>query len=178
MQSSSEHDEFITIGRITRTVGLEGFCTIDPLGITLQTLILPCKVRIGVNEFECELILLEELQSRPKNLVGRFEGMHDVNSAEILRGKNIYVKKSDLPSLDQDEFYHFELIGMEAFTDARSESIGIVSEVHNFPSADTLEIKPPFGDPFMIPLTGESIVRIEKVSRRIIFNHSFVEDLL
>lgn len=178
MQRSSEHDEFITVGRITRTVGLKGFCNIDPLGITLQALIVPCKVRVGAQENECELILLEELQSRSKNFLGRFEGLHDVDSADRLRGKNIYVKKSDLPSLDRDEFYHFELIGMEAFTDERSDAIGIVSEVHNFPAADTLEIKPNYGDPFLIPLTGESIVRIEKDSRRIIFKHSFVEDLL
>jgi 16S rRNA processing protein RimM len=178
MQRSSEHDEFIAVGRITRTVGLEGFCTIEPLGVTLQALIVPCKIRVGVQENECELLLLEELQSRPKNLVGRFEGLHDKDSADHLRGKNIYVKKSDLPPLDPDEFYHFELIGMEAFTDERSDAIGIVSEVHNFPAADTVEVKPNFGDPFLIPLTGESIVRIEKDSRRIIFKHSFVEDLL
>jgi 16S rRNA processing protein RimM len=178
MQRSSEHDEFITVGRITRTVGLEGFCTIDPLGTALQALIVPCKVRIGAQENDCELILLEELQSRPKNLVGRFEGLHDKDSADRLRGKNIYINKTDLPSLDQDEFYHFELIGMEAFTDERSDAIGIVSEVHNFPAADTVEIKPNYGDPFLIPLTGESIIRIEKDSRKIVFRHSFVEDLL
>lgn len=178
MQRSSESDELIAVGKITRTVGLEGFCYVEPSGFTLETLDLPCKVYVGFQENDSSETILEEIDIRPKNLVCRFEGTNDKGTAEFFRGKTIFVKKSDLPPLEQDEFYHFELVGMAVYTDKNSESIGIISDVHNFPSADTVEVKRLHGETLLIPLIAESIISIEKESRRIIFRHSFVEELL
>jgi 16S rRNA processing protein RimM len=178
MQRSSDSDELIAVGKITRTVGLEGFCFVEPSGFTLETLELPCKVSVGVLENDSFEIVLEEIDFRPKNLICRFEGVNDIETAESFKGKTIFVKKCELPSLEQDEFYHFELIGMAVYTDKNSESIGIICDVHNFPSADTVEVKRLHGETLLIPLTGESIISIEKESRRIIFRHSFVEELL
>lgn len=178
MQRSSESDELIAVGKITRTVGLEGFCCVEPSGFTLETLDLPYKVYVGFTESDSSEIILEEIDFRPKNLVCRFEGANDLEAAEAFRGKTIFVKKSELPPLEQDEYYHFELIGMAVYTDESSDSIGVVSDVHNFPSADTVEVKRLHGETLLIPFTADSIVSVEKESRRIIFKHSFVEELL
>lgn len=178
MQRFSESDELIAIGRISRAVGLEGFCAVEPLGFTLESLKTPCKVSIGIQEKNSTDIILEELYFRPKNLVCRFKGVLDKDLAESLRGNTIYVSKSELPLLGQDEYYHFELIGMKVYTDISDEPIGTVSEVHNFPSADTLEIERSHKDSVLIPLTVEAIIRIDKSYRSIIFRHSFVEELL
>lgn len=178
MQRFSESDELIAVGKILRAVGLEGFCSVEPFGFTLESLKMPCKVCIGIQENSSKDILLEELDFRPKNLVCRFQGILDKDSAESLRGNTIYVLKSELPSLGQDEYYHFELIGMKVYTDNSDEPIGTVSQVHNFPSADTIEIERSHRDSLLIPLTGESIIRIDKSLQCIIFKHSFVEELL
>jgi len=178
MQRSSESDELIAVGIISRTVGLDGLCGIEPAGFALETLDLPCKVLVGESEKQCSEITLDHLEVRPKNLVGLFAGVDSVDAAEVLKGKNIYIRKADLPELGEDEFYHFELLGMTVLTDTGSEPVGSVIAVHNFPSADTIEISRKRGDSLLIPLTGESVVRIDKDSRRIILNFAFVEELL
>jgi len=178
MQRSSEPDELVAIGKITRAVGLEGFCVIDPQGTTLETLDVPCLVKFGDRVDNCADILIEELDLRSKDLICRFKDRYDRDSADLLRGKNIYIKKSTLPSLDQDEFYHFELIGMAVFTDFNNAAIGTITEVFNFPAADTIEIERTNGESLLISLTGESVIKIDKESRKIIFKHSFIEELL
>lgn len=178
MQRSSESDELIAVGKITRSVGLDGLLGIEPSGATLEVLELPCSVLVGTGVKQCDTFTLSELEFRPKICVGRFDGVQDRDTADLLRGKNIYVSKALLPSLDENSFYHFELMGMAVYTDRGNEEIGKVIEVHNFPSADTIEISRKYGDPILVPLTSDSVVRIEKDNGRIILNYSFVEELL
>lgn len=178
MLQSSEPDEMIIIGRIMRAVGLDGLCAVEPLGYTLESIEPPCEVIIGDREDSSTSIILEEVEFRPKNLVCRFEGCDDKDKADLLRGKNIYIKQSELPLLEQDEFYHFELIGMNVYSDREDELIGVVSDVFNFPSADTLEVKRHSGETTLIPFINEAVVKVDKSSRCIIFRHSFIEDLL
>jgi 16S rRNA processing protein RimM len=177
MQRNSELNDLVAVGVITRTVGLEGLVGIEPSGFALGTLELPYTLYIGVNEKECERIVLEDLEERPNMYVGLFEGVDSIESAETLKGKYIYILRTELPELENDEYYHFELVGMIARTDSGVE-LGNVTHVHNFPSADTIEISRKRGDALLVPLTRESVVCIDKVSRQITLNYVFVEELL
>ncbi len=177
MQCNSELNDLVAVGVITRTVGLEGLVGIEPSGFALGTLELPYRLYIGVNEIECKEIVLEDLEERPNTYVGLFEGVDSIESAEALKGKHIYIIRADLPELEENEYYHFELVGMKAVTDNGIE-LGAVTHVHNFPSADTIEISRKRGDPLLVPLTKESVVSIEKDSRQITLNYIFVEELL
>jgi 16S rRNA processing protein RimM len=178
MQKFSESDELIAVGRIIRSVGLDGLCLIEPSGSTLETLKLPCNLLVGFSDKKSDVMNLADLEIRPKNCAGRFTGVLDKDTADLLRGKNIYVSSALLPALDEDEYYHFELVGMAVLTDIGNEPIGKVIEVHNFPSADTIEIERKHGDPILVPLTNSSVVRVDKNSGCIILNYAFVEELL
>jgi len=178
MQKSSESDELIAVGRIIRSVGLDGLCLIEPSGSTLETFELPCNVQVGFSVNQNDLMIIKDLEIRPKYFAGRFGGVDTKDAADLLKGKSIYVSSTLLPLLDENEFYHFELVGMTVFTDMGTEPVGKVIEVHNFPSADTIEIARKHGDPILVPLTSDSVVRVEKDSGRIILNYEFVEDLL
>ncbi|NLD94945.1 MAG: 16S rRNA processing protein RimM [Fibrobacter sp.] len=177
MQRNSELNDLVAVGFITRTVGLEGLVGIEPSGFVLGTLELPYTLYIGVNEKECEEIVLEDLDERPNTFVGLFEGVDSIESAELLKGKHIYIAKADLPELEENEYYHFELVGMKVLTDNGIE-LGTVIHVHNFPSADTIEISRKRGDALLVPLTKESVVSIDKDSRQITLKYDFVEELL
>lgn len=70
----------------------------------------------------------------------KIKGIDDRNSAEALAGTELYVSKSVLPELkDEDEFYHTDLIGLAAKLEG--EEIGHVSGVYNFGAGDIIEIK-------------------------------------
>ena len=88
--------------------------------------------------------------------VARFVGVADRNAAEALRGTELTVPRSALPPLAAGEFYHSDLIGLAAVSDA-GQPLGTVCAVENFGATDVIEIERPDGKRFMVPLTPVAV---------------------
>jgi len=94
-------------------------------------------------------------------VIVRFDGVTDRNMAEVLNGEALFVDRSALPEeLEEEEFYHADLIGMAAF-DETGESLGRVVAVHNFGAGDLLEIRPRSGQTMMVPFTREAVPEVD-----------------
>jgi 16S rRNA processing protein RimM len=92
-----------------------------------------------------EPALVEVVSSRqsPKALLMRLAGVSSVEDAESLRGYTLCVPRQALPELEEGEYYHADLIGLEAFEG--SKSIGKVVDVLDYPSSECLKIQRPGG---------------------------------
>jgi 16S rRNA processing protein RimM len=85
-------------------------------------------------------------------LIARISGIEDRNQAERLRGLQLYLPRSALPDTKADEYYHSDLIGLEAvLTDGTP--VGRVRAIHDFGAGDTLELERPGAPPAMVPFT-------------------------
>jgi 16S rRNA processing protein RimM len=97
-------------------------------------------------------------------LIARFDGIADRNAAEALNGVELFLDRASLPVPDDpDDFYHADLIGLEA---RLSEGIvlGKVSALPNFGAGDLIEITDPrSGDTFLYPFTKRVVpdIRLE-----------------
>jgi 16S rRNA processing protein RimM len=67
------------------------------------------------------------------------KGIDNRNAAEALKGAKLFIERSQLPDLVEEEFYHSDLIGLRV-EDLQGESIGRVNAVSNFGAGDFLEI--------------------------------------
>ena len=85
-----------------------------------------------------------------KTAVARFEGISDRSAAEALRGSLVEVDRSQLPSLEEGEYYHADLIGLAA-VDAQGLDWGRVVAVENYGAGDLLEIELKDGKKSLIP---------------------------
>ena len=85
-----------------------------------------------------------------KTAVARFEGVDDRSAAEALRGSLVEVDRSALPSLEEGEYYHADLIGLAA-VDGEGAAIGSVVAVENYGAGDLLEIEVEGGKKSLIP---------------------------
>ncbi|HEX6408961.1 MAG TPA: ribosome maturation factor RimM [Sphingomicrobium sp.] len=74
-----------------------------------------------------------------KAAIARFEGVADRSAAEALRGSLVEVDRSALPPLEEGEYYHSDLVGLDC-VDREGQSIGTVSAIENFGAGDLLEI--------------------------------------
>jgi 16S rRNA processing protein RimM len=72
-------------------------------------------------------------------LGARVSGIATKEQADALKGVSLFVDRKALPSLPDDEFYHSDLIGLEA-RDAGGALLGRVDAVHNHGAGDLLEI--------------------------------------
>ncbi|MEL7447061.1 MAG: ribosome maturation factor RimM [Pseudomonadota bacterium] len=110
--------------------------------------------------------------------VARFAGISNRSEAEKLRGTVLSVSRDDLPSLEQDEYYHTDLIGLAVVTDA-GETIGEVIDVSNFGATDILEIRrdpPPAKGmkTFMVPMTKAAVLSWN--AERLVIAAAFAEE--
>jgi len=85
-----------------------------------------------------------------KNPVARIEGIDDRSAAEALRGSLVEVDRSQLPPLEEGEYYHADLIGLPA-VDAQGNAAGSVVAVENYGAGDLLEIESRSGARSLIP---------------------------
>ena len=85
-----------------------------------------------------------------KTAVARFEGVSDRSAAEALRGSLVEVDRATLPALEEGEYYHADLIGLEAI-DRDGNRIGTVAAVENYGAGDLLEVELPDGKRSLIP---------------------------
>lgn len=104
--------------------------------------------------------------AKPGEAVIAFKGVADRNAAEALRGTELFVTRDALPATGEDEFYHADLIGLEAF-DNEGRMVGKVAAIHNFGASDVIEIIRADGDGVMLAFTRETVPVIDIAGGRI-----------
>jgi len=86
-------------------------------------------------------VTITEARVAKNVLVARITGVNDRNAAEALGGVSLYVSRDRLPATeDEDDFYHTDLIGLEARLEDGS-LLGTVTAVENFGADDLLDIR-------------------------------------
>ncbi|MCX8022589.1 MAG: ribosome maturation factor RimM [Syntrophorhabdaceae bacterium] len=114
---------------------------------------------------------LKPVSKRPyKNVfIIKFKGLERLEDVESLIKNELYVRKKDLPKLDEDEYYVYELVGMEVF-DEDGEKIGTVSGIIRTGSNDCLDIKG--HKDILVPMVEEYIISIDRKHSRVIIRSS------
>jgi 16S rRNA processing protein RimM len=93
--------------------------------------------------------------------IARFAEIADRDAAEALSGATLSVPRSALPSLEEGEYYHADLIGLPCEVDG--VAIGTAVAVENFGAGDILEIEKPDGKRFMVPVAAAVTIEPERL---------------
>jgi 16S rRNA processing protein RimM len=157
--------ERICVGAITGAFGVAGevrlksFCA-DPTAIADYG---PLYTEDGSRSFVVKL-------ARPVagGLGARVTGIKTKEEADALRGTELYVDRTRLPSLPDDEFYHSDLIGLQA-VDTGGVMLGSVVAVHNHGAGDILEITGPGRKTaLMLPFTLAAVPTVDLAAGRVV----------
>jgi 16S rRNA processing protein RimM len=170
--------ELIAIGYVRKPFGLKGQFYADAFGKALGMLRAPKKVFCGRDEANTVSITLVEIRETPRGFLGRFEGSETVEDAERFRGIYMFLEKSKLPSLKNNEYYHFELEGMAVVTELIDKSVGVVTEMQSFPTTDALMVRKEDGSTILIPMNKDFIKKIDRDKGCIVVNASALEDIV
>ena len=103
--------------------------------------------------------------------------MADRNAAEALRGTELSVPRSALPPLGEGEYYHVDLLGLPAVSDA-GEVLGKVVAIDDFGAGDVIEIERPAAEGekpkrFMVPMNAAAVPEWD--AERLVVSAAFVE---
>ncbi len=98
---------------------------------------------LGEDDKEPTLVDIVSTRRGSKVLLMRLAGVASLEDADALRGYKLCVPREALPDLQQGEYYHTDLIGLQAVRGL--DSIGTVIDVLDYPSAECLKIQRPDG---------------------------------
>jgi 16S rRNA processing protein RimM len=93
----------------------------------------------------------------------------DINSreeAESLKNKDVFIESTQLKKLDDESWYHSEIIGLSVET-MKGNLVGEVKAIYNFGAGDIIEIKLISGKIEMIPFTKDFVQDI-KINNKLI----------
>lgn len=154
--------ERVCIGAIAGAFGVQGEVrlksfTTDPSDIATYG---PLWTEDGGRSFSVRL-------TRPVTggLGARLDGVVTREDAEALKGVTLWVDRSMLPSLPDDEFYHTDLIGLEV-VDTGGIVLGRVHAVFDHGAGDILDITGP--RPMMLPFTRAFVPTVDIAAGRIV----------
>jgi 16S rRNA processing protein RimM len=114
-----------------------------------------------------ELFELEVLRPAKGGVIAKAAGIDDRDAAEALRGVRLYVPRSRLPEPEEDEFYHEDLVGLDAVS-PNGEVMGKVAAIFDFGAGDVLEIAMPTGKTMDLPFTREVVPMVDLASGRVV----------
>lgn len=97
------------------------------------------------------------------------DGVSTRNAAEALRGKTVSVGKEDLPPLESDEYYEFELVGAKVEGPA-GEDLGKISGVIDSGGAYVLEVRGSSRGTALIPATAEIMKLFDRGAKKLVVN--------
>ena len=156
--------ERLCVGAIAGAHGVRGLVKIksfteDPLDLAAYG---PLTDQSGRRRFQVAVT------GRAKGLlIARIEGVEDREAAQALRGAQLYAARAALPEPAEEEYYHMDLIGLEA-QDRGGAPLGRVVAVQNFGAGDILEIARPEGEPLLVPFTKAAVPIVDLAGGRVV----------
>lgn len=162
MADTSNAPGMVELAAITGAHGVNGEVRLKLFGEGVEAL-------SHYSTFNDGALTLKKVRSDNKGGgIARFAESKNRNDAEKLRGTVLRVERGALPDLEDNEYYHADLIGLAVLTDT-DEAIGTVIAVQNFGATDIIEIE---RDPppekgmktFMVPMTQEAVLKWDSES--------------
>lgn len=157
-ETNPKDDRRILLGQITVPHGIKGEVIVrsyasDPADIAAYG---PLTDKDGTRP-----LALTVIRDTGKGVIARVKGVSDRNAAELLKGRELYVARAKLPKASDAEYYHADLVGLEAVTQ-EGAPYGRVTAVQNFGAGDLLEIKLSDGrDTEFIPFTNACVPEVD-----------------
>ncbi len=150
--------ELINVGEISGVFGIKGWVKVYSLTDPRENILSysPWILKKGSEIKEVKLI---NGNRQGKSVVACLEGISDRNIAESYSGWDILIKKSQLPDIEEGEYYWADLVGLQVETEqgvnlgkvdylieTGANDVLVVKDVNGFKSSHTFAKKPSIAD--------------------------------
>ena len=132
--------EFVSIGYISKAHGVRGEVIVIPITDDPEQFLEPMEFFLLKKDNSRDKIKFERVRERNGKFIIKLLQIDDRNAAETLHGCYIQRRMEKTPTLEDDEFYIFDLIGLCVKTiDGRY--IGEITDVLTMPANDVYVVR-------------------------------------
>ncbi len=86
-------------------------------------------------------LTVSDWRQQGAGLVASFKEIPDRNMAETMNGVSVWVDKSNLPTLSDDEYYWSDLVGLTVINE-EGENLGVIKEMFETSAHEIISVKP------------------------------------
>lgn len=138
MTSKSLPDDLIIVGHIAGAYGVKGWARVQPYSDDAEVILTVNNWWIG--DPPSQLVAVLDLRDRGDDVLVRLDAISSKEQADQLKGTPIWVSRRQFPSLEEDEYYWVDLIGLSV-ENTHGESFGVVSDLMDNGVHQILRIK-------------------------------------
>lgn len=153
-------DQFVTLGKIVGVHGIQGWLKVFSYTQPVENIFQYSNWQLTRDSGEVMTRRVTGHKGQGKNLRVQLEGVSDRNLAESMIGLEISTHSTDLPDLDQGEFYWRDLIGLSV-RDTQGAELGVVTDMMETGSNDVLLLNDSDGKSMAIPWLPDVVVKVD-----------------
>lgn len=151
-------DSHIQVGHIQGVFGIKGWLKVfshcRPKEQILDYINWQLRSSSGIAEYQ-----LQQGKLHSNGIVIKFKDINDRNQAELFKGSEIWVAKSELSDLNDDEFYWFQLEGLHV-ENIEGEVLGKVVRMMETGANDVMVVKDAAAkEEILIPYVREQVIK-------------------
>lgn len=170
---TDEQKSRVLLGEITGVHGIRGDVLVRAYTATPEAIASygPLTDQSGTKTFSLTVVRVTE-----KGIVAKINGITDRTAAEALRGTKLFITRDQLPKPEAAEYYHADLVGLNAVSE-NGDELGKIISVQNFGAGDLLELKPLSGSASeFIPFEDEWVPRVDLDAGIVVINRPQLSD--
>ena len=168
MKKSKEKPELILIATVGKSKGLKGEFFLNSLCDPKENILNYSKFKIGASKLPIKFEYIKLLNNK---FISKITDINDVDDIKKLTNESIFINKSELPKLSNDEIYWHDLIGMQAIN-IKDQNLGVIEEINNYGASDIVKVVPTKSS------VDKEIRLIPYIKEKYIISHSYDKNCL
>jgi len=140
LNKSVDKKGYVLIGKIVGVHGLKGTNKFKSYAESLSVFYPGQSILIRDNRNRETSVELDWIKSHTGTPLISFKGVTDRDRAEALIGAELFIPETELPELDEDTYYWFELIGIEVYN-TQEDYLGRITSIFPTGSNDVYVVK-------------------------------------
>lgn len=163
-QHARQPAEYLVVGRVVRPHGVRGALLVEPLSRIIESLESGSKVFLGPDNAPARLT---SSRFHKKRLMISLKGVQDRSQAEAFRGQELKIRYDQAAPLDEDEYYYWQIIGLEAVLES-GEVLGQVAEILATGANDVYVVRNPAGEEVLLPAIASVVLKVDLEARKLL----------
>ena len=123
------------------------------------------EVYLGEGSYQAQEIA--SLRQHNRGLIVRFEGFTDRDQLDILRNTAVFIKKGDIPALEDGEYYLHQFIGLNVITDEGLE-LGMIRGIIETGANSVFIVVPEDGKEVLLPDIDDVVLNVDIDAQQIL----------
>ncbi len=147
---------FLAVGKLRRPHGMHGEMVMDVLTDFPERLKPGRKLLVGDRHLPVQI---RSVRGHNQAMLIAFNGYDTPEQAGEFRNQILYASTVEQPPLEEGEYYHHELIGLQV-VDERGRLLGDLVEIMETGANDVYVVRPQTGQEILLPAIDEVILEI------------------